>query len=127
MYIPEIITTIRWWYWTFAIVLSLFYAIRGIIEHKVLYEQGKHYIASPTKKYERFFIFYAQDFLFKMFATISGFITLYLCVYLFPTPTEMNNISSGRAILLIFLFVWGITGICGYLTLFISRCKIPGR
>lgn len=126
MVISEILMKIPWQYSLAALLLSLFYGIRGIMEQRILYRQNKLRICNETSPTERIIILYIQDFLFKFIATMSGFVALFICGHLFPTTVGINDISAGKALLLIFLFVWGVTSICGYLTHFIVSAKIPG-
>lgn len=118
--INEMFARMPCWYLSVAVILSLYYAIRGVVELRALH------IKTPISFIEKVIIFYVQDFLFKFIVTMSGFITLFVANGIFPGYAQLNNMSTGYAILIIFLYVWGILGICGYLTLFISRCKIPG-
>ena len=120
MFANEIIIKMPCWYLILAVLFSLYYAIRGVVEQKAIN------INTPVSTTEKMIIFYIQDFLFKFIITISSFVALFAANYIFPSKTEINSISTGHIILLIFLFVWGIIGACGYLTLFISRGKIPG-
>ena len=111
------------WYIWLALLLSIYYGIRGIIEQCVLFKEKKY--KSVSNRAERIIILYIQDFLFKFITTMSGFVALFIAGYIFPSIIEVTDISVGKALLLIFLFVWGVTGIGGYLTLFIASCKIP--
>ena len=119
MFANEIIIKMPCWYILLAVLFSLYYAIRGVVEQKVIN------IIVTISATEKTIIFYIQDFLFKFIITMSSFVALFAANYIFPSKTEINSISIGHIILLIFLFVWGIIGACGYLTLFISRGKIP--
>jgi len=120
MFANEIIIKMPCWYILLAVLFSLYYAIRGVVEQKVIN------IIVTISATEKTIIFYIQDFLFKFIITMSSFVALFAANYIFPSKTEINSISIGHIILLIFLFVWGIIGASGYLTLFISRGKIPG-
>lgn len=122
VHLKEFLSTVPWWYWIITGSLSVYYSTRGIIEQKVRLDADFN---SYTKS-QRFIIFYIQEALFKTVVTVSSFISLYVSAYLFPSITEMNDMSAGKAILMIFLIIWGITGVCGYLTLFIASGKIPG-
>lgn len=124
MTLSIILKSIPCWYWSISIVIACFYSVRDVIEQRRIIR--KNDLESITW-YERYFIFYVQGILFKFIATMSGFISLYMFSYIFPEPDELKDISSGMSVLLIFLLVWGITGVTGYLTLFISRGKIPGK
>lgn len=45
--------------------------------------------------------------------------------YMFSTLTSIDDIGAGTAILLVFLIIWGVTGISGYLTHLIVSGKFP--
>jgi len=120
MFASEIIVKMPFWYVLLAVIFSLYYAIRGVVEQRAIH------INTPISPTEKVLIFYIQDFLFKFIATMSGFMSLFVANCIFPAKTEINSINTGYVILLLFLFIWGMLGICGYLTLFISRGKIPG-
>ncbi len=124
MIISEILIKMPWWYLLLALLISLYYGIRGIIEHSVLHLQGKSYISNIDKA-KRIIILYIQDFLFKFITAMSGFVALFIAGCIFPSMAEINDISVGKALLLIFLFVWGVIGVGGYLTLLIATGKFP--
>jgi hypothetical protein len=124
MKLSTIIKAIPFWYWAVSVIFATFYAARGVIEQRVL---QREWLEKSAKWYEKYFIIYIQEILFKFTATMSGFISLFMFGYIFPSPDKLKDIDSGMSLLLIFLFVWGITGVTGYLTLFISRGKIPGK
>jgi len=121
----EFLKTIPYWYWIIAVIFSVFYSVRGVIEKKILLEQGKFYLSNQINKLQEMIIIVIQEVIFKFVVTMSGFVTFFIACYTFPPATQINSIGTGKVILLIFLFIWGITGICGYLTFFISRGKIP--
>ena len=74
---------------------------------------------------EKFIIGYIQEFIFKFIITMSAFISLFYLIYIFPTKAEINNIGIGYLLLLLFVFLWSIIGVSGYLTSYISQHKIP--
>jgi len=63
--------------------------------------------------------------LFKVVFTVSGFMALFIANYIFSSLKSVNDIGAGTAILLIFLIIWGITGVSGYLTFLIVSGKFP--
>lgn len=118
MFITDIIIKMPWWYWVFMIGFSLYYAIRGIWYWMISYHKG-------WTKVQKVFIDYIQEFLFKVICTISGFMTLFIANYIFSSLKSINEIGAGTAVLLIFLFIWGITGVSGYLTHLIVLGNFP--
>jgi len=68
---------------------------------------------------------YIQEILFKIIFTVSGFIALLIVNYIFSSVKSINEIGVGTAIILIFLIIWGISGISGYLTYLIVSGKFP--
>ncbi len=113
MSIIDIILKMPCLYIATMIVLTLYYAIRGVLYIKKL---GNADV----------FIDYIQEVLFKVIITISSFISLYLSIYILSMQKEpFNEISAGTAALIIFLFMWGIIGISGYLTHLITVGKLP--
>lgn len=110
------------WYILSLIFLSLYYSIRGVME-----QYNKHKDNNKLNQYQKIFVHYIQDFLFKAIVTVSGFISLFVANYIFSSLKSINDIGTGTAVLLIFLIIWGICGISGYLTFLIVRGKFPGR
>lgn len=119
MAIAEIVMNMPPWYFLMLILFSLYYAIRGIMEQKFVNAE------SPLGLIQKFMIFYVQEFLFKVILTASGFMALFIANYIFSSLKSLNDIGTGTAILLIFLIVWGITGVSGYLTFLIVSGKFP--
>ena len=120
MSIASIVVKMPWWYLVILIVFSLYYAYRGIMEQQLMYAQ------SPLSRTQKVIIAYIQEFLFKVIFTASGFIALYIANYIFSSMEAFNKIEAGTAILLVFLFIWGITGVSGYLTFLIVSGRFPG-
>ncbi len=102
------------------IIFSLYYAIRGVLEWTVNADYER-----LDSRFKRIIYYYIQEILFKTIVTASGFIALLIGNYIFSSMKSFNDIGVGTAILLSFLIFWGITGVTGYLTLYIVRGKIP--
>jgi hypothetical protein len=117
----EMLLHMRWWYILAAIVFSLYYGIRGIIEESVNKGNDKY------TKSKKIFVAYIQEFLFKVIFTMSGFFALSLAYNIFVSLKSLNEISAGTVVLLVFLFIWGVTGVAGYLTFLIVSGKFPGQ
>jgi hypothetical protein len=88
-------------------------------------EQKIIYAAGPLSQAQKVIISYIQEFLFKVVFTVSGFMALFIANYIFSSLKSVNDIGAGTAILLIFLIIWGITGVSGYLTFLIVSGKFP--
>ena len=119
MSIADIIMKMPCWYLLMLILFSLYYAIRGIMEQKI------NYAAGPLSQAQKVIISYVQEFLFKVVFTVSAFMALFIANYIFSSLKSVNDIGAGTAILLIFLIIWGITGVSGYLTFLIVSGKFP--
>jgi len=117
----EILLHTRWWYILAAVVFSLYYAIRAVIEASTKSGNDKY------TKAQKIFVVYTQEFLFKLIFTISGFFALSLAYNIFTSLKSLNDISAGVVVLLVFLFIWGVTGVSGYLTFLVVSGKFPGQ
>lgn len=120
MSITDIILKMPWWYFLSMILFSLYYAIRGVMSevHKYAGEEGFSLIF-------KFIYAYIQEFLFKAIFTASGFFALLIVNHIFSTVKSINEIGIGTAIILVFLIIWGISGISGYLTYLVVSGKFP--
>ena len=132
MSIIDIIMNMPCWYVSiFIIPFSLFYVIREVMERKFrLINEAEEYKKKYgfDKKYgNKYVIYYARDILSIAFCTVSSFIALYLANYISSKLNSFKDISSGAAILLIFLIIWGITGASGYLQYVIVAGKFKGK
>jgi hypothetical protein len=122
MSIAEIILKIPCWYVLAAIVFSLYYAIRGVVEKSFLINAN----CPGMTTFQRYIIEYIQEFIFKIIFTLSAFLSLYVIYYIVSSIKNIENIGVGTAALIIFLFIWGISGVSGYLTYLIVTGKYPG-
>jgi len=120
MSICELLYTMPWWYYAALILLSLYYAVRGVVFEFVNYKEA------PLSTAQKVIIFYIQEFLFKIVFTASSFLALMIAYKIFSSLKSLNDISAGTAVLLVFLFVWGVLGLSGYLTGLILAGKFPG-
>ena len=116
----EMLLKMPWWYVLVIVVFSLFYAIRGVMEKMIIFAQSKY------TKAQKVIIEYIQEVLFKVIFTVSGFMALYIACHIFSSLKSPNDIGAGTAVLLVFLFVWGIAGVSGYLTFLILSGIFPG-
>ena len=68
MCVIDIIREMPSWYVLSLILLSLYYSIRGVMEQYI-----KHKDDEKLNQYQKIFIHYIQEFLFKAIVSISGF------------------------------------------------------
>jgi len=120
MSITDIIMKIPFWYFLIMIVFSLYYAIRGVLEWTVNANYEK-----LDSRLKRIIYYYVQEILFKIIFTVSGFMALLVANYIFSSVKSISEIGVGAAIILIFLIIWGISGVSGYLTFLIVSGKFP--
>jgi hypothetical protein len=127
MSLADAILKMPCWYALILIVFSLYYAIRGVMEqshmNKIL-EWQKNPNRHATQC-QRVIIDYIQEFIFKFVITSSAFLAIFLANHIFISLNSINDIGTGTAVLLIFLLIWGVTGISGYLTFLIITGKFP--
>jgi len=123
MSVIKILMEMPWWYVLVILIFSTYYAIRGLMSYFTKNNSEKY---KEWTKSQRIIILYLQEIIFKVIITVSSFSALYVANNILLNIKSFNDIGIGLAGLLIFLFVWGIIGVCGYLTLFISMGKIPG-
>jgi hypothetical protein len=121
--LANLIVSMPCWYWTALVILSLFYAYRAIIEINV---RIKNKLEPEMTITERIIVRDIQEILFKIFFTASGFISLFVANHIFYSLKSFNEIGVGTAILLIFLLIWGVSGVSGYLTYLIIKGIFPG-
>lgn len=123
MCIANVIIGMPRWYLLVLIMFSLYYAIRGIMEKRIILSEQKYANWSFT---QRVIIEYAQEFLFKVIFTASGFVALLVANHILTSQESATEMSAGISVILIFLFIWGISGISGYLPYLIIRGRFPG-
>ncbi len=117
----DLILKMPLWYLGIMTLFSLFYATRGIMAQK-------QKLANDNSKSSPFYnlvYWYIQEALFKIIFTMSAFIALLIANHIFASVKSIDDIGAGTALVLIFLIIWGITGISGYLTYLIVSGRLP--
>jgi ABC-type iron transport system FetAB permease component len=84
------------------------------------------YADSNWSMAQKIVILYVQEFIFKFIITLSAFIALFAGTCVLSSIQSISTISTGAGALLIFLFIWGVIGVTGYLTHLIVAGKVPG-
>jgi hypothetical protein len=133
MSITDVIMNMPFWYFLSMILISLFHAIRALMEQMRMHadaevqrlRQPKNQRLPQASKAFKVIYSYIQEILFKIIISASGFIALLIVNYIFSSVKCFNEIGVGTVIFLIFLIFWGIVGISGYLTHLIVSGKLP--
>ena len=102
-------------YWIIASVFSIYYAWRGIL-HERNYQNR-----DEEKNWIYIVVCDIQEVIFKLVITFSSFYALFIDYKIIDNCTNIYNISSGTAVIVISLAFWGIVGISGYVTCIISK------
>ena len=110
------------WYIIIALLLSIFQGIRGIVEHNRNYKDRDQ----QWNTIEKLFILFIHDFLFRFICSCIGFVSLYLIYHILTSDqTQLQDLSIGTAVLLVFLLIVGIIGAGGQLHYIILTGKWP--
>lgn len=129
--LKESLNQIPCWYIIAGILWSIYQGVRGAIEYRLNYDaqfykdanQNNKFQKPFWKRWEKWVVLYVHDFVFRFVCTISGFVALYLAYTL--AGDNMQGITSGSSVLIVFLFLIGIIGIGGQLHYIILMGKLP--
>lgn len=124
MCISNLLSAMPGWYLWAMILLSAYYAFRGVKE-KMLGNALQN-SKTPKSLFYCIVVDYIQEALFKVIFTVSGFIALFAANHICSLVNPVKDMSAGTAVIVVFLFVWGITGVSGYLTFLVITGKYPG-
>jgi hypothetical protein len=110
-------------------VLSCYYAYRGYrgnwIAHREANEKrAKEHRLSTSAIVS---IFCVHDMLFHFFCSLAGFLALFIAGTLYESLTSAETFDTGKSVLLIFAFLFGIAGATGRLPQLIQQGKVFGR
>lgn len=116
-----------WWYYFLAISLSLYYAYRGFIGNKILFEQKNSAKETTHKvnKWEYISVYCIGDAIFHLMSSIAGFLSIAIAYHIFLSIDFKKGLETGNAILFVFLLLFGIVGITGQLPALIQQGKLP--
>ena len=94
-------------FWWFAIVISGYYGVRGIVIQKHHTEnENRKLKVKKLKEWtqrERWFVHYIQDFIYNFVCSIAGFLALSLDIKFINSLTSLATIEAGTGILIAFL------------------------
>jgi hypothetical protein len=116
------------WYYFIALAFSCYYAYRGyrgnwIAQHR---ENLKRTDADKLSKSTIVSIFCVHDMIFHFICSLAGFLVLFVANSLYETLTLDQEFDTGRSVLLVFAFLFGIVGSTGQLPQLILQGKVPG-
>jgi hypothetical protein len=104
-------------FWGIAIGLSLYYGIRGgIIQVHIVGDENVSRINNklkPWEKWERNIVHCIQDVIYNFVGGLSGFAALYVECKIFIGIKDLSNISTGTALVIVFLSIFSVVGISG--------------
>jgi hypothetical protein len=111
------------WYVFIIILFSLYYGIREVNTR----DRRSEFNQKGTSERGKWIFYYFRDFLVQVILTVSSFMALFIANHIFVSLESFKNIAAGTAILLIFLIIWGFTGVTGYLGYVIVAGKFKGK
>lgn len=108
------------WYILVGLAWSFYQGVRGAIEHCHDNNLRNYW----TKTWQKWFILYIHDFVFRFICSIAGFVSLYLAFILAGNITNLLTLTTGTSVLISFLFLIGIIGVGGQLHTVILMGKL---
>lgn len=71
-------------------------------------------------------IFCTHDMLFHFFCSLAGFLALFIGNTLYESLNSNQAVDTGKSVLLVFAFLFGVVGATGQLPQLILQGKVPG-
>jgi NhaP-type Na+/H+ or K+/H+ antiporter len=117
-----------WWkiYWVVAVLFSLYNAYRGYMGNWFAWAQKNEAITRKFKRWEMHAVFHVHDALFHFICSMAGFITLAVAINLYESLVSAESFDTGKSVLLVSAFLFGIVGITGQLPTLIPQGKLFG-
>jgi hypothetical protein len=114
---------IEWWYYLVGGAFSLYYAYRGFIGNKILFEQRNSdpNIKRKFEKWEYISVYCIGDAIFHFICSVVGFYAFRQAIYMLGN----KPFDVGNSILIVFLFLFSVLGISGQLPQLILQGKLP--
>lgn len=113
----DILRQIPNWYIVLGLCWSTYQGVRGAVEQRLK--------NTGWKSWEKWFVLYVHDFVFRFICTMGGFVSLYLAFILAGDKTDLLNLTTGTSVFISFLFLIGIIGVGGQLHYVILFGKLP--
>jgi hypothetical protein len=115
----ELIGNAPCWYWPTAFAWAAYQGVRGARELRISSKAG-----SEWGEFDRWFILYVHDFVFRAVCTLAGFVAALAC-YGLATELRIPDMTPGQAALFIGLSLVTVAGVGGQLHNVILLGKIP--
>ncbi len=123
----SILVDIAWY--LLAIILSCYHAYRGfMVQWIYANQQNQQLPAEVTRKWSKkeiIVIRCVEDAIFHFICSVFGFLSLSISSCLYESWICAKELDSGKSLLLIFCFLFGIIGISGQLPPLIQLGKFP--
>jgi sterol desaturase/sphingolipid hydroxylase (fatty acid hydroxylase superfamily) len=100
----------QYWYFAFGLAWSLFQGLRGVVEARLVHRESRAW-----RRWERIVVLYVPEFAFRVVCTLAGFVALYMAVILFNETDPELELPFVDSLVMLLLFVLGVTGIGGQL------------
>jgi len=113
-------------YYVVGITLSCYYAYRGYVGNWIAMAQKNAEI--PPRRFARWEIisvYCIHDMLFHFICSVAGFFALLVVNHLFESLVSVSPFDTGKSLLLVFSFLFGIIGVTGQLPPLIQQGKLP--
>jgi hypothetical protein len=116
------------WYQLVAIAFSCYYAYRGYRGNWIAQRQANeqrpegHRLSKSTIVS----VFCVHDMLFHFFCSLAGFLALFIADTLYESLASEQAFDTGKSVLLVFAFLFGVVGATGQLPQLILQGKLPG-
>jgi hypothetical protein len=116
------------WYWAIALLLSSYYAYRGVVGNWIAQRAQTESRPAELKLSNRIIIsvFCLHDGLFHFLSSIAGFCALFVANDLYEALVAGPTFDAARSVLLVFAFLFGLIGATGQLPQLILQGKVPG-
>jgi len=106
-------------YTVIAVVVSAYQAYRGFEFQRILADK-----AQWRKPQQKVVLLCIADMILYLVCTFTGFISLFFA-YIGIQRSDISEISTGSALLLVFLTLYGILGVTGQLPHLLQQGKYP--
>jgi len=110
-------------YWSFALLLSAYYGVRGWVFQTVDVRKGLE--NAPTWK--RVFVWYIQDSIYNFVSSLAGFIALFILYRAQSTIVNWHDVQIGTATYFAFLGLLALLGTTGVLPRTFGRGGLLGK
>jgi len=120
------LSSIPYWYWFGAIILSLYHAYRGFhVNWVARVRENENIKYRKWEDWEIISVFSFPDFHF--ICSLAGFITLVVAKSFYESLDSTGSFDTGKSVLLVFAFLFETIGVTGQLPSLIQQGKFPKK